>query len=82
MTGETGSYSSDVAFTPTVKEVQARKGSRDGYRRMEERGGWETRITPDLAGFIADRPAPSSPPQTARVSPISSIAAGRPAFSR
>ena len=47
------SYSSDVAFTPTVKEVQARKGSRDGYRRMEERGGWETRITPDLAGFIA-----------------------------
>lgn len=53
MTGETGSYSSDVAFTPTVKGVQARKGSRDGYRRMEERGGWETRITPDLAGFIA-----------------------------
>ena len=47
------SYSSDVAFTPAVKAVQARKGSRQAYARMEERGGWQTRITPDLAEFIA-----------------------------
>src|SRR5262249_25311670 len=46
-------YSSDVAFTPTVKAVQARKGSRQAYARMEERGGWQTRIPPDLAEFIA-----------------------------
>jgi uncharacterized protein len=46
-------YSSDVAFTPTVKAVQLRKGSRASYGRMEEKGGWQTRITPDLAGFIA-----------------------------
>ena len=45
-------YSSDVAFTPTVKAIQARKGSRDAYGRVEEKGGWRTRITPDLAGFI------------------------------
>jgi uncharacterized protein len=45
-------YSSDVAFTPTIKAVQARKGSRSAYSRMEERGSWETRITPDLAAFI------------------------------
>jgi predicted pyridoxine 5'-phosphate oxidase superfamily flavin-nucleotide-binding protein len=45
--------SSDVAFTPTVKAVQARKGSRASYARMEQKGGWQTRITPDLAGFIA-----------------------------
>ena len=45
-------YASDVAFTPSVKAVQARKGSRRSYGRMEERGSWETRITPDLAGFI------------------------------
>ena len=45
--------SSDVAFTPTVKAIQDRKGSREAYRRVEERGGWETRITPDLADFIA-----------------------------
>ncbi len=46
-------YASDVAFTPTVKAVQTRKGSRPSYRRMEERGSWQTRVTPDLAGFIA-----------------------------
>jgi predicted pyridoxine 5'-phosphate oxidase superfamily flavin-nucleotide-binding protein len=41
--------SSDVAFTPSVKAVQERKGSRYGYRKMEERGGWRTMVTPDLA---------------------------------
>src|SRR5499426_3105238 len=46
-------YSSDVAFTPSVKSVQSRKGSRGAYARVEERGGWETRITPELAQFIA-----------------------------
>ena len=45
-------YSSDVAFTPTIKAIQARKGSRQNYARMEERGAWETRITEDLAQFI------------------------------
>jgi predicted pyridoxine 5'-phosphate oxidase superfamily flavin-nucleotide-binding protein len=45
-------YSSDVAFTPSVKAVQARKGSRRAYGRMEEKGSWETLITPELAGFI------------------------------
>jgi predicted pyridoxine 5'-phosphate oxidase superfamily flavin-nucleotide-binding protein len=44
--------SSDIAFTPTVKAVQARKGSRRAYQRMEENGGWESKITPDLAAFI------------------------------
>jgi uncharacterized protein len=44
--------SSDVAFTPTVKAIQTRKGSRDGYAAMERRGGWRTTITPDLAAFI------------------------------
>ena len=46
-------YSSDVAFTPGVKAIQARKGSRRAYGLMEERGSWETRITPDLADFVA-----------------------------
>lgn len=43
---------SDVAFTPTVKHIQTRKGSRRSYARIEEQGGWQTRITPDLADFI------------------------------
>lgn len=46
-------YSSDVAFTPAVKAIQQRKGSRHGYARMEQGGGWETRITPELRNFIA-----------------------------
>ena len=46
-------YSSDVAFTPSVKAIQSRKGSRRAYERAEEDGAWPTRITPDLAAFIA-----------------------------
>jgi len=46
-------FSSDVAFTPGVKAIQARKGSRRAYSLMEQRGSWETRITPELADFIA-----------------------------
>ena len=44
---------SDIAFTPTVKAIQARKGSRRAYARMEEDNGWNTTITPELAAFIA-----------------------------
>jgi predicted pyridoxine 5'-phosphate oxidase superfamily flavin-nucleotide-binding protein len=44
------SYSSDVAFTPAVKAVQARKGSREAY---EQRGEWRTEIDEDLAAFLA-----------------------------
>jgi uncharacterized protein len=47
--------SSDVAFTPSVKAMQERRGSRSGYRKMEERGGWRTTVTPDLAAFLAER---------------------------
>lgn len=46
-------YSSDIAFTPSVKAIQASKDSRDAYARMEAAGSWKTHITTDLAGFIA-----------------------------
>jgi predicted pyridoxine 5'-phosphate oxidase superfamily flavin-nucleotide-binding protein len=49
---EPAAYSSDVAFTPSVKAIQTRKGSRRGYANVEQRGSWETSITPDLAHFI------------------------------
>ncbi len=48
-------YSSDVAFTPAVKALQERKGSRNSYARMERSGSWETTVTPELAAFIAER---------------------------
>jgi uncharacterized protein len=47
------SYSSDVAFTPAVKAVQARKGSREGYARVEENGGWRTEVDANLTAFLA-----------------------------
>ena len=47
-------YPSDVAFTPAVKSVQAEKGSRRGYARMEQSGGWETAVTDELREYLAD----------------------------
>lgn len=46
-------YVSDVAFTPSVKAEQARRGSRAGYARMAERGDWRRDIDADLAAFVA-----------------------------
>lgn len=44
--------SSDIAFTPTVKAIQQRKGSRTGYARMEAGGSWQTQVTPALQSFV------------------------------
>ncbi|MFY9957398.1 pyridoxamine 5'-phosphate oxidase family protein [Bradyrhizobium sp.] len=46
-------YSSDVAFTPTVKSIQTRKGSREAYARVEQHGGWRTGIDDNLASLLA-----------------------------
>jgi uncharacterized protein len=45
-------YSSDVAFTATVKDIQSRKGSRNGYAQRELKGAWPTEITQELKDFI------------------------------
>ena len=50
---DTHAYTSDVAFTPAVKAIQARKGSRDAYARVEQDGGWRTEVDDDLAAFLA-----------------------------
>jgi uncharacterized protein len=46
-------YPSDIAFTPAVKSIQAAKGSRAAYAKVERRG-WQTRVTPDLAEFLGE----------------------------
>jgi predicted pyridoxine 5'-phosphate oxidase superfamily flavin-nucleotide-binding protein len=51
---EARTYSSDVAFTPAVKAVQARKGSREMFAEVEENGGWRTEIDENLAAFLAE----------------------------
>jgi uncharacterized protein len=50
---DTHTFSSDVAFTPAVKAVQARKGSRSAYAGVEQHGGWRTEIDEDLTAFLA-----------------------------
>lgn len=45
----------DIAFTPSVKAMQERLGSREMMRRLEARGRWQSTITEDLARFIAMR---------------------------
>lgn len=46
---------SDVAFTPAVKAVQGRLGSRASYEKMERGRGWSDRVTPEFAHFISQR---------------------------
>jgi predicted pyridoxine 5'-phosphate oxidase superfamily flavin-nucleotide-binding protein len=46
-------FPSDVAFTPAVKSIQQSKGSRVSYAKVEQGRGWRTRVTPDLAEFLA-----------------------------
>ncbi len=46
--------SSDIAFTPAVKAIQTRKGSREAYARVEARGGWRSEIDENLAAFLGD----------------------------
>ena len=48
-------YSSDIAFTPSVKSAQQQRGSRDAYAKVEQRGGWQTEVTSELRQFIAER---------------------------
>lgn len=45
----------DVAFTPIVRAVQERRGSRHAYARLEDNGGWSDTVTAELAAFIAQR---------------------------
>ncbi|WP_275098693.1 pyridoxamine 5'-phosphate oxidase family protein [Sedimenticola hydrogenitrophicus] len=53
MTKKQDQPSSDIAFTPSVKAVQKRKGSRVEFLEQEAEGGWATAITPSLAEFIS-----------------------------
>ncbi len=45
-------YSSDIGFTPTVKAIQTRKGSRRAHAAQEAGAAWATEIDGDLKAFI------------------------------
>jgi len=48
-------FVSDIAFTPAVKSEQEKRGSRTAYGRMAEKKDWRSKVTPDLAAFLAER---------------------------
>lgn len=75
-------FSSDVAFSPSVKAVQTRKGSRRSYGRVEEPGAWQTSITPDLADFIARQTSVFLATANAEAQPYVQHRGGPPGFLR
>ncbi len=48
-------FASDIAFTPSVKSEQERRGSRRSYARWESKRGFATEISDELASFLAER---------------------------
>lgn len=45
-------YTSDIAFTPSVKAIQEKYHSRNSYANMEKNGGWQSEITDQLTQFL------------------------------
>ena len=48
-------FVSDIAFTPSVKTAQEKRGSRDGYQKMAAKRDWRDTVSQDLETFIAER---------------------------
>lgn len=48
-------YVSDVAFSPSVKDAQRKRGSRNGYEKMARKRDWSNVVNDDLSAFIAER---------------------------
>ncbi|RLD26632.1 MAG: pyridoxamine 5'-phosphate oxidase [Bacteroidetes bacterium] len=45
-------YTSDIAFTPSVKAIQEKFHSRSSYARMEQFGGWQSEVAEELTQFL------------------------------
>lgn len=48
-------YVSDIAFTPSVKAEQEKRGSRTSYSKMAAKRDWRTTVTADLKAFLSER---------------------------
>ncbi len=48
-------FVSDIAFTPSVKAEQEKRGSRDGYQKMAAKRDWRDTVSQDLEIFISER---------------------------
>ena len=75
-------YTSDIVFTPAVKSIQARLGSRDSYHRMEEGIGWSSLVSSDLSQFIGERDSFYLATASADGQPYIQHRGGQPGFLR
>lgn len=73
---------SDIAFSEAVRQVQAAKGSRDAIERMTQRRPWATRLTPEIADFIAQRTSAFLGTANRRGQPYIQHRGGPPGFLR
>jgi predicted pyridoxine 5'-phosphate oxidase superfamily flavin-nucleotide-binding protein len=73
---------SDIAFTPTVKAIQERRGSRAAYHKMEQTRGWHTTVTPEIAAFIRERDSAYLATANAAGQPYVQHRGGPPGFIR
>lgn len=73
-------FVSDIAFTAQVKREQEKRGSRAGYAKMEQKGGWGDRITEDLAAYLAERDSIYLATSNAEGQPYIQHRGGRPGF--
>ncbi|HXV09343.1 MAG TPA: pyridoxamine 5'-phosphate oxidase family protein [Burkholderiales bacterium] len=71
---------SDIAFTQSVKAIQARRGSRAAHARMEN--AWDTFITPELEAFIAEQTSVFLATANATGQPYAQHRGGPPGFLR
>lgn len=46
-------FPSGIAFSPAVKAIQTKKGSRAAYAKVEQSHGWQTTVTPELRAFLS-----------------------------
>jgi uncharacterized protein len=46
-------YTSDIAFSSSVKAIQEKFRSRSSYASMEQFGGWQSEVKPQLTQFLS-----------------------------
>lgn len=71
---------SDIVFTSAVKSRQQEMGSRAGYAKFESTRGWESRVTPILADFIAAQSSMYMATANAQGQPYMQHRGGPPGF--
>ncbi|PCJ82572.1 MAG: pyridoxamine 5'-phosphate oxidase [Bacteroidetes bacterium] len=55
MKNENLKYTSDIAFTTSVKSIQEKFHSRSSYAQMEQSGGWQSEVTEQLTQFLSNQ---------------------------